>query len=270
MTYQSKQQTTQRASIVKRISGLAACLLAAVLPLRAQENATATGWNTCESESRSSVWIGGSACDFIFNWKKKPVESHWKGLGFAFSSLDNLQGAADLNPTQSYSVMLNLMDYTVPLSHHFLFVTGLGFDWSRFHFRENTGLLPADGAFRFVEDPEREYKSSKLLVYYATIPFLLEYQTRIRRHSHFFLSGGVEGQVKCYSKSQLDIRKPQGGLEKIHYRNPNIPPLNARLVVRTGFDRFGFFGYCQLFSMFESGKGPDVRSRGIGLTLNFD
>lgn len=82
------------------------------------------------------------------------------------------------------------------------------------------------------------------------------------------ISGGVEGLIKYYSKSQLDIRTPQGGLEKVRYRNPNIPPLNARVVLRTGFDHFSFFGYYQLFSMFENGKGPEVRSFGIGLMLN--
>jgi hypothetical protein len=211
--------------------------------------------------------MNGSSYDFIFNWKKKPTKAHWKGLGFAFSNLENLQGA-DLDLTRSYSVILNVIDYTVPLNYHFLFVSGLGFDWSRYHFRGNTGLWHDDGGAYFFKDPEQDYRSSKLLVYYATIPLLLEYQTKANRHSHFFISGGVEGLIKCYSKTQLDIRQPRGGLEKIHYRNPNIPPLNARLLLRAGFDHISIFGYYQLFSMFEHGKGPNVRAFGIGLMLN--
>jgi hypothetical protein len=252
---------------MKKILGLIACaLFTAAYPARAQENAS-TSTETNDRDFQSVISLNGSSYDFIFNWKKKPTESHWKGIGFAFSNLKNLQGA-DLDPNHSYSVMLNLMDYTVPLNYHFLFITGLGFDWSRYHFRGNTGLRYADGVADFFKDPEQEYKSSKLLVYYATIPLLLEYQTKINRHSHFFISGGVEGLVKCYSKSQLDIRQPSGGIEKIHYRNPNIPPLSARLLLQTGFDHFSIFGYYQLPSMFENGKGPNVRAFGIGLMLN--
>jgi hypothetical protein len=255
---------------MKRISGLIVCALLMISPVRAQENATTntkTAGETNNRDFQNSILLNGSSYDFIFNWKKKPTESHWTGVGFAFSNLENVQGA-DLNPNRSYSVLLNLTDYAVPLNYHFLFVTGLGFDWSRYHFRGNTGLRYADGVADFFKDTEREYKSSKLLVYYATIPLLLEYQTKIGSGHYFFLSGGVEGLVKCYSKSQLDIRLPQGGIEKIHYRNPNIPPLNARLVLRTGFEHFSFFGYYQLFSMFEKGKGPDVRAFGIGLMLH--
>jgi hypothetical protein len=236
----------------------------------AQENITTNTETTEKTDDRnfqSLISLNGSSYDFIFNWKEKPTKSHWTGIGFAFSNLENLHGA-DLNPNRSYSVILNIADHTIPLSYHYLFVTGFGFDWSRYHFRRNTGLQYTDGIATFFRDAEQEYKSSKLLVYYATIPLILEYQTRIPNRSQFFISGGIEGQVKCYSKSQLDIRQPQGHIEKIHYRNPNIPPLNARLVLRTGFNNFSFFGYYQLFSMFEKGKGPDVRSFGIGLMLN--
>jgi hypothetical protein len=256
---------------MKKILGLIACALFTAYPARAQEYAftcTETAGETDDRDFQSLISLNGSSYDFIFNWKKKPTKPHWKGIGFAFSNLENLQGA-DLDPNRSYSVILNLMDYTVPLNYHFLFVTGLGFDWSRYHFRNNTGLLYDDGTAVFSKDPEgRKYNSSKLLVYYATVPLLLEYQTNAGRRSHFFISGGVEGLVKCYSKSQLDIRQTSGGIEKIHYRNPNIPPLSARLLLRTGFDHFSFFGYYQLLSMFENGKGPDVRAFGIGLMLH--
>jgi hypothetical protein len=219
-----------------------------------------------EEEVQSSVAVNGSSYGFIFSWKKKPTESHWTGIGFAFSNLKNLE-EADLNLSRSYSVMLNLMDYTVPLHHHWLFVTGLGFDWSRYHFKGNTGLQDVDGIARFVKNPEWEYESNKLLVYYATIPFLLEYQTKIGRNKHFFLQAGVEGLIKCYSKSQLDMITSHG-VDKVNYHDLNILPVNARLVVRTGFDNFSFIGYYQPFSMFEKGKGPAIRSFGIGIMLN--
>jgi hypothetical protein len=221
-----------------------------------------------KSESKSSVAFDGSSYNFIFSWKKKPVKSHWTGWGFAFSNLNGLENA-DLNYEKSYSVILNLADYVVPLDSHWLFASGLGFDWSRYHFKGNTGLQDKDGIAQFVKDEQnRGYKSNKLLVYYATIPFVFEYQVKTGSNKLFFIHGGVEGMIKCYSKSQLDVRTDKGN-EKIEYHDLNILPLNVRMILRAGFDDFSIFGYYQPYSMFADGKGPDVNPCGVGLMLNF-
>jgi len=63
------------------------------------------------------------------------------------------------------------------------------------------------------------------------------------------------------------MRKAQG-VDKVNFHDLNLLPLNFRLVLRTGFDNFSFFGYYQPYSMFEKGKGPDINSFGIGFMLN--
>jgi hypothetical protein len=220
------------------------------------------------AQSGSSVRFDGSSYNFIFSWKKKPIESHWTGLGFAFSNLEGLKDA-DLRYGQSYSVILNLVDYTIPINYNWLFVSGLGFDWSRYHFKGNIGLQDKDGIAQFVKDEQdRSYKSNKLLIYYASIPLLLEYQTSTIGKKTFFIQGGVEALIKCYSKSKLDIRTERG-IEKVEYNDLNILPLQARLVMRAGFDDISIFGYYHLHSIFANNKGPDVTPCGIGLMLDF-
>jgi hypothetical protein len=59
------------------------------------------------------------------------------------------------------------------------------------------------------------------------------------------------------------------GIEKVNHHNLNLLPLNARITCRAGFDDFSIFGYYQFSSLFEKGKGPDIRSRGLGVMLNF-
>lgn len=161
------------------------------------------------------------------------------------------------------------MDYNVPLHYHWLFVTGLGFDWSRYHFKGNIGLRDdSDGISRFLPDSEgRSYRDSKLLVYYATVPLLLEYQKKFGRHKTFFINGGIEGLINLYSKSQVEARTPEG-IRKMPYKDLNILPVNFQLVLRAGFDDFDIFGYYQPYSMFQTGKGPELRSFGIGIALN--
>jgi hypothetical protein len=242
------------------------------LPVWAQEETTRKETTITEevqeAPATSSVVLNGSPYNFIFQWKKKATESHWTGLGYAFIDLAGLPGI-DLNLSRSHSVLLNLADYFVPFNRNWLAVTGLGFDWSRYHFRGNNRLQTVDGKTAFVPDPEnREYHASRLLVYYATIPLLLEYQTKINRNHSFFVYGGVEGLVKLYSKSQIDVKTPNG-IKKEDYRDLNLLPVNFRFTARIGIENFSIFGYYQPVSMFESGKGPDIRSQGIGLMLNF-
>jgi hypothetical protein len=228
-----------------------------------------------ETEEKSSVFFDGSSYNFIFQWEKSnkshPISSHWTGIGFAFSKLENLgktNPAPNLNLSRSYSIILNLVDYNIPLSGHWVFVSGLGFDWSRYHFKGNIGLQEVDGISQFVKDPQWEYESNKLLIYYATIPLLLEYQTIIGRHKLFFIYGGIEALIKCYSKSQLD-KQTTHGIEKANHHNLNLLPLNARIICRIGFEDFSIFGYYQPFPLFEKDKGPEIYTCGLGLMLNF-
>ena len=241
------------------------CLLSLTTSVFAQEE------KSDSIEEKSNITFDGSSYNFIFDWRNKPTQSHWTGIGFAFSNLNGLDREnADLILNRSYSITLNLVDFNVPLCYHWLFVTGFGFDWSRFHFKNDVGLRSdLNGVVRFLPDSEgRSYRSSKLLVYYATIPLLLEYQKKISDNRTFFVNGGIEGLVNVYSKSQVEIRTDQGGIKRVSYRDLNILPVNFRLVLRTGFDDFSIFGYYQPFSMFQAGKGPELRSVGIGIALN--
>ena len=220
-----------------------------------------------DDEHKSSVLYDGSSYNFIFSWKKKATEAHWTGLGFAFSNWNGLEDA-NLKLNRSYSVVLNIGDYIVPLDHHWLFTTGLGFDWSRYHFRGNVSLREDDGVTRFMPDNEgRKYRDSKFIVYYATIPLLLEYQTKLSNKT-FFMYGGIEGMINLYSKSQVEIKTPDG-IKKGHHKDLNVLPLNYRFTARVGFDDFSLFGYYQPNSPFEKGKGPDVQPYGMGVMLNF-
>ena len=241
------------------------CLLSFTTVVFAQEVKSDT------LEEKSNITFDGSPYNFAFSWKKKPTQSHWTGLGFAFSNLNGLDKEnVNLILNRSYSITLNAMDYNVPLHYHWLFVTGLGFDWSRYHFGGNVSLQRgSDGIARFIPDSEgRSFRSNKLLAYYATIPLLLEYQKKIGNRRTFFINGGLEGLVNLYSKSEVEIRTSQDGIKKVSYRDLNILPVNFRLVLRTGFDDFSIFGYYQPYSMFQAGKGPELRSIGIGIALN--
>jgi hypothetical protein len=234
--------------------------------LRAEETLESTAASGLDSGSR--IVVNGASYDFIFSWNREDVKSHWTGFGFSFNNLTGL-GDVGLNLTRSYSLALNVGNCILPLDRHWLLASGLGFDWSRFHFRGNYALQSVRGKTYFLSDSDGyDYRDSRLLVYYATIPFLLEYQTGRNGGNLFFVYGGVEGLVKLYSKSQAEVRTPSL-IRKDTYRSLNLLPMNARITARIGFKDFSLFGHYHLFSLFEYGKGPDIHPYALGLMLNF-
>ncbi|MDR1370529.1 MAG: hypothetical protein LBJ72_10485 [Dysgonamonadaceae bacterium] len=222
--------------------------------------------------AQSSVTYDGAPYNIMFTWKKnsKAIKPHWNGLGIALANFDGINNTgADLAVSTSYSLILNPMDYKIPLSRHWLFVSGMGLDFSRYHFKGNTGLTVVDGIARFVPATDGEtYKSSKLMTYYITIPLLLEYQTRFSNRL-FYISGGMVGYIKYYSKSQIDVRVT-GGVEARNLgRDLNILPVNGRFMLQTGVSDISFYAYYSPFSLFEKDKGPDIKPVGIGIMLDF-
>ncbi|MDR3226343.1 MAG: hypothetical protein LBT56_01560, partial [Prevotellaceae bacterium] len=224
-----------------------------------------------QEEEKSSVYMDGKSFNFIFDWRKKskktkPYESHWMGFGI---SLSYLSGTNDVSLGKSYSFFLNLMDYIVPLNRNFLLATGVGFDWQHYSFRGNVSLKSdEDGITRFVRDNNRNYKDSKFRLYHLTIPLIVEYQKTMKNGKEFFVSVGVEALIKTSSLSYAHIRTTDD-VKKEKYTGLNIRPLNARFILRIGFESFSVLGYYQPFSIFEKTKGVDINPYGIGLMFNF-
>jgi hypothetical protein len=222
---------------------------------------------------KSSIFLGGISTDAVFYWNKKKSKStgekakeeHWSGLRFEFINLEGIRDA-NLKQSQSYAISVMPIDFYHAINKHWLIISGAEVEWARYHFGENWGLEGKSDYTHFAPVPEGfSYKSSKLLVYNINIPLVLEYQKKMASSHTFFISGGVEGLIKCYSKSQVDIRTPDGIKKTSLGRDLNLRPINMRLVLKVGMDGYGIFGYYQPFSMFVSGKGPEIRSFGIGI-----
>jgi hypothetical protein len=232
----------------------------------------AQGWYYEEEDwyqpSSSSVTLDGSLYDLAFAWRNKPrhIEAHWAGLSFAFSDLKGLPSDVIIAPERSYSISWNVEDVEVALSKHWLIASGLGFDWSRYHFEDASYVKQVDGKTDFYHYEDAPLKDSKLLVYYLKIPLLLEYQTGIGKRK-FFIQGGVEGLIKLYSKSRIEIRE-NNKIRKEDFRNLKINPVNARLFLHLGIGSVGIFGYYQPMSLFRQNYGPDIQTVGFGIALN--
>lgn len=219
-----------------------------------------------ESEG-SNVLYNGSSYNVIFSWKKKnkrSLDPHWTGIGMGFmnySSDDIPYGS--LKMSTSHNFTLNLIDYHKQIANNWLIVSGIGTEWSRYHFDENAALTKKDGITTFVPAPDGvDYRSTKLLSYYITVPLLLEYQT-----SNFHISGGPVALFKYYSKSQIKYFENGRKIVQNMGRDLNMRTIDLRLRLQIGFDDVAIFGYYAPFSMFDKNRGPELKTYTIGLMI---
>lgn len=222
---------------------------------------------TKDTPQSSSVLYDGSSYNVIFSWKKKNkryLDPHWTGLGMGFMNYDSDKiPYGSLKMSTSHNFTVNLFDFHKQLSNNWLLVSGLGTEWSRYHFDENAALTKRDGQTFFEPAPDGiNYKSTKLLAYYITVPLLLEYQT-----GDFHISGGPVAFFKYYSKSQVKYYTDGEKFVQNKGRDLNIRTVDLRLRLQVGFNDVAIYGYYAPFSMFEKDKGPELRTYTIGLMI---
>lgn len=221
----------------------------------------------------SFVYDNGASYNLIFAWdhmrekprKRKKLRPHWAGIGMGFINYDDKDiPNGELKMSRSHNFTLNIASFSKQIEKsNFLFVSGLGLDWSRYHFDNNAALTKENGVTFFKPAPDGvHYKSTKLLSYYVTIPLLLEYQT-----GEFHISGGLTGFFKYYSKSQVKFYDQDGKHKKNMGRDLNIRPVDVKLRFQAGIKSLSIYGYYSPYSMFKDNKGPDLKPYTIGLML---
>lgn len=227
--------------------------------------------NSFDDETRSYVLFDGSSHDFAISWKKsksRKYHTHWSGFGIGLLSYDESKVPnSSLIPSRSLSYSLNITSYGFHIRNtNLMLVTGLGFDWHRYHFDDNARLDRVDGVAQFLPAPEGiKYKSSKLLAYYATVPLMLEFQPTRKFH----LAAGAVAFINYYTKSQVKYYVNGDKHIEDMKRDLNLRRFDVKLKAQMGIGGFNIYGYYSPASMFEKHRGPDLKPFNIGLMLGF-
>lgn len=223
-------------------------------------------------ESQSGIFYDGAPYNFVFEWKhkkKSQLDAHWTGIGLSFMDYnDSKIPNGRLKGSNSYAISLNVASVKKRFGNsNLLAVTGIGFDWHRYHFKNNAALTEVDGITVFKPAPEGiEYKDSKLLAYYITVPLLLEYHFIPNK---FYISAGAVGFIKYYSKSQVKYYEGDTRYRPNMGRDLNMRPVDLKLRFQVGISYIKVFGYYSPISMFKGDKGPDLNMYSIGFMVGF-
>lgn len=217
-------------------------------------------------KEESNVLFGGSSYNLIFSWKKKKhLSPHWTGIGMGFMNYADANiPNGKLKMSTSHNFTLNLIDYHKQIANsNWLLVSGVGMEFSRYHFDTNAALTKVEGTTSFVPAPSGvNYKSNKLLSYYITLPMLLEYQV-----SGFHVSGGPVAFFKYYSKSEVEYNENDREVKRSMGRDLNMRPVDLKLRLQVGIDDVAIYGYYSPLSMFNKGEGPELKTYTIGVMI---
>jgi hypothetical protein len=219
-----------------------------------------------------------------FSKNKRPdsFHSHWSGFYIGVSGYLTPDGKIDplvhdnfmsLNLIKSTNIQFNMFEENLKISSHAGFVTGLGIDWRNYRFdKSNVVLNSSSNYFNGDLMNDANYKKSKLVVSYLTVPLLLELQTnRFTNKNSFHIAGGVSSGLRIGSHSKVKFEKTNGGTEKSKDRDDfNLNPFKLDATILIGWGGINLYGNYGLIDMFKSNAGPQLRPFSVGLRMVFD
>ncbi|MBI5220154.1 MAG: outer membrane beta-barrel protein [Bacteroidia bacterium] len=199
---------------------------------------------------------------------------HWTGVELGLNTfmdsknklqLPDAAKEMELNTGKSWTFHWNIIQMSPRIYKDKIgLVTGLGWNFNNYNFEKQVTMDHDSAAIRFfiVADTVLQFKKNKLSISYLTIPVLLEFQPC----NHFYLSFGVIGSLKLYSRQKQVLSGNRVAIDKNDfYLNPFMLDLTARI----GSNMFTLFANYSMTPLFEKNKGPKILPLTVGMALNF-
>jgi len=206
------------------------------------------------------------------------MEPHWAGIGWGFANIadqnlkmNNIQGIT-LKSESSNEFFINLIEKILPVYRNtFGLTTGIGFDWHNYFLDMNTHLVEVGCITNVYDAPVGvNYEYSRLRTFHITVPLMLEWQPTFGRNHKFFMSAGVIGGVNTFASYKVKYKDADGNsITKVEGKGLNVAPLSLDFSGQIGYGDWSVFAKYSPFSIFQSGKGPEVRAVSLGAVLNF-
>ncbi|WP_372774481.1 outer membrane beta-barrel protein [Mangrovibacterium sp.] len=240
-------------------------------------------------DGRSHTYVNVIKEDKIENprkWRdeRKPFNGHWSGFELGVNGLydtdysiyedsgnefiyeDSGNEFMDLNQSASLEVNINFVEYNISLKDHRVgIVSGLGLQWNNYKFDNSVSIDKGDqGIILPFDIEENNFKKSKLMVSYLTLPLMLEFQIPVNDGTNsLFISGGMVGALNLGShtkiKNDRSKDKDRGSF--------NINPFKYSAIARIGLKDISFYATYSFSSLFKDNKGPEMYPFSIGISL---
>jgi hypothetical protein len=222
-----------------------------------------------ESEKKSS----GSQT----NNKKHQKIGHWAGLDFgvnAFTTYDYSFKMApfnqhlELDMGKCFNVAFNFAQWELPIvKNHVSVVSGLGLEWQKYAFKNNTTILPDKNKHIGFIDTLISYDYSLFKTSWLNVPLLLALNSNKNLKKSFHIAAGVVLGYNYTQKTKTRYKIESGDFENVTKGDFALEPFKYAATVRLGYGNFNVFASYQLNNMFKKGAGPELFPVTAGITL---
>jgi hypothetical protein len=207
--------------------------------------------------------------------------NYWSGLDFGVNGYftdksfginndpDNI--FMELNYARSFNLNLNIYEYSANLgSEKILFVTGLGFRFNRYAFKNTNTTLSFNDTTIFPQlDTVNKFNKNFLNTSYISLPLMFALVPGENAKKSFHISMGVIGSYRLGSRIKQRYEFNNQNLKDIKRGHYHINPFLLDATVRVGVGRFTLYANYGLTGLFEKGKGPEYYPFSIGLASRF-
>jgi hypothetical protein len=213
--------------------------------------------------------------------KAKKFKGHWAGFEWGFNGYmdpnysinmkDELR-YLELKQGRSWNFNLNFSQYSFGFKTDKVgLVTGLGFEFNNYHFRNQTTLTRGTAVTgvdsTYIFDSDKNVIKSKLSTTHLTLPLLFEFQIPTSNDKHrIFFSTGVIGSVRIGSSTKVEFEGTSKGEDKVK-NDFNLSPFRYGITARIGYRGLKLFANYYPTPLFEKDKGPELYPFSVGLIL---
>jgi hypothetical protein len=213
-------------------------------------------------------------------WKrnrKQKYNGHWAGFEMGVNGYVDKNFNTDLPEEwdflnlkyeKSIDVQVNFFEQNINLWQNKIgFTTGLGLRWNNYRFNNNVILSNDSAQIYGYRDYSRDWKKSKLLVNYLTLPLLFEYQTnRFSRSNSFHVTlGAIIGWR--YATHTKMLYFDEGRVKPKEFDSFHVQPFRYDATVKIGWGVINLYATYSFNQLFRDGRGPELYPFSIGLAF---
>jgi len=210
--------------------------------------------------------------------KSDKVKPQWAGLELGLNGYMNKDFGFDLPEGNSFfepqigrsmSLGLNIFEIGIPIvKKHMNIVTGLGFEFNNYYYKNNYVMLSDTSVFTASMVPGENFDKNKLTVSWVRIPVLLQFDSKQDKGGNtFHFSMGVIGSMKMCSHTKQLWEAEDTRYRMVTRDDYNLSPFKADATVRIGYGYLNLFMNYSLNSMFRKETGPQLFPVSAGITL---
>jgi hypothetical protein len=237
------------------------------------------GETNVKIEEKDKEYICQDEEDFERQPAWKNFKGHWAGISggpnnlvdknFSFERNDEDQ-FMEINPVKSWNFNVNFAQYSIGLgSDKVGLSTGLGIEWSNYHFSD-TNIIAKEGGKIVEKSTPESIQKKRLQTTYLTVPLLFEVQfPNLVRSKRAYISVGVISGIKLFSNTKIKYVK-DGNKQKEKFKSDYyLNSIRYGLTARMGYSDCGVYFNYYLTPLFLKDHGPELYPLAAGVVLNF-